>query len=69
MKTKVRIIRMEHENHSRLSVGDEGYIDSYMVGNHNRPLAIVVSGEAIDCFYLWELEVITDEQIKQQQHK
>lgn len=67
MKTKVRVIRTG-ESQSRLSVGDEGYIDSYMLGNHNRPLAIVVSGETIDCCYLWELAVITDEQVKQQ-HK
>lgn len=69
MKTKVRVTRLEHD-HGIISVGDEGYIDSYVSGNHNRPLAMVVVGKIIESFYPWELEVITDEESKQQQqHK
>lgn len=60
-KTKVKIVFVSNDNVHAIRKGMVGYIDGYVRGGNDVPLAVVVIGNQIDLFRLVQLEVITEE--------
>lgn len=58
MKTKVKILYTATDNMGGIKAGMTGYIDGYVRGGNDVPLAVIVIDKQIDLFRLIQLEVI-----------